>query len=94
MVSLRGLIVTTKSLVGIRPQAQTDFPSNPSIDYFAFGTPSIPPVQFSLVMKDGPEGYACYNEGNDLVFLPGNVTAGYTDCEFLDSSDWTYTHLD
>ncbi|RTE84456.1 hypothetical protein BHE90_001057 [Fusarium euwallaceae] len=48
-------------------------------DYFAFGTPSIPPVQFSLVMKDGTEGYACYNEGNDLVFLPGNVTAGYTD---------------
>ncbi|KAL2693494.1 hypothetical protein Neosp_000054 [[Neocosmospora] mangrovei] len=48
-------------------------------DYFAFGTPSIPPVQFSLVMKDGPEGYACYNEGNDLVFLPGNVTGGYAD---------------
>ena len=45
-------------------------------------------------MKDGPEGYACYNEGNDLVFLPGNVTAGYTDCEFLDNSYWTYTHLD
>ncbi|KAM0418903.1 hypothetical protein ACHAPT_012168 [Fusarium lateritium] len=48
-------------------------------EYFAFGTPSIPPVQFSLVIKDGSEGYACYNEGNDFVFLPGNVTAGYTD---------------
>ncbi|KAJ4320248.1 hypothetical protein N0V84_005946 [Fusarium piperis] len=48
-------------------------------DYFAFGTPSIPPVQFSLVMKDGPDGYTCYNEGNVLVFLPGNVTAGYID---------------
>ncbi|KAJ3530450.1 hypothetical protein NM208_g9323 [Fusarium decemcellulare] len=48
-------------------------------DYFAFGTPSIPPVQFSLVMKDGPNGYACYNEGNDFVFVPGNVTSGYTD---------------
>lgn len=68
--------------------------SNLSLDYFAFGTPSIPPVQFSLVMKDGPEGYACYNEGNDLVFLPGNVTAGYTDCEFLGNSYWTCTHLD
>ncbi|EXA32923.1 hypothetical protein FOVG_15896 [Fusarium oxysporum f. sp. pisi HDV247] len=53
-------------------------------DYFFFGTPSIPPVQFSLVMKSGPEGYACYTEGNDFVFVPGNVTTGYTDSALAD----------
>ncbi|KAH6898054.1 hypothetical protein B0T10DRAFT_577522 [Thelonectria olida] len=52
--------------------------SQPS-DYFTFGTPSVPAVHFSLVTKSGHDGYACYKEGNDFVFVPPDTTTGYTD---------------
>jgi hypothetical protein len=61
-------------------------------DYFTFGTPSIPPIQFSLVMKSGHDGYACYKEGNDFVFMAPDATTGYTDGKCLEAVVHAYTN--
>ena len=50
-------------------------------NYWTFYRPSLEPFDASIVVKSGPNGYACYNKGNTYLFGPPNATAGYTDRE-------------
>ena len=43
--------------------------------------PTVPPAQFSLVLQEGSNGYACFVSGNYLVTEATDITAGYTDGE-------------
>ncbi|KAL7906632.1 metallo-beta-lactamase superfamily protein [Trichoderma velutinum] len=52
--------------------------------YFFFAQPTAAPGSFSLTMKDGPTGYACYVDGNYNFFDDVDVTSGYTDEETID----------
>ncbi|KAL7934339.1 metallo-beta-lactamase superfamily protein [Trichoderma chlorosporum] len=47
--------------------------------YFFFAQPTAAPGSFSLTMKDGPTGYACYVNGNYNFFDDVTETSGYTD---------------
>ncbi|KAF4446985.1 hypothetical protein F53441_9456 [Fusarium austroafricanum] len=44
-----------------------------------WASPTLEPMDFSLVVHSGLFGCACYVRGNNQVFLPRNVTAGYVD---------------
>ncbi|PMD34561.1 metallo-beta-lactamase superfamily protein [Hyaloscypha variabilis F] len=44
-----------------------------------FASPFAEPRSFSLVVRGGDDGYACYTEGNNIVYLPATVTQGYVD---------------
>lgn len=45
-----------------------------------WGSSELKPLDFSLVVRDGDDGFACYVKGNNLIHLANNVTSGYTDC--------------
>jgi hypothetical protein len=36
-------------------------------------------MNYSLVVKGGDSGYACYTNGNNMVFLPREVPGGCAD---------------
>ncbi|KAG0651567.1 hypothetical protein D0Z07_1494 [Hyphodiscus hymeniophilus] len=44
-----------------------------------FGRESLDPLNYSLVVQAGSEGFACFAQGNNLIFDPASVTSGYTD---------------
>jgi len=48
-------------------------------DYWIWGSPTLSPIDYSLVVKEGPTGFACYVRGNNVIFLPPDLTQGYTD---------------
>jgi hypothetical protein len=48
-------------------------------ELFLFTRPEIAPRDFSLVVRGGPEGFACLVEGNNIVILPADQTTGYLD---------------
>ena len=54
-------------------------------DYRTFYRPDLNDIDFSLVVKSGPDGYACYSKGNTYLFGPINATAGYTNRKFSSS---------
>jgi hypothetical protein len=58
-----------------------DVGANAITDFFFFASPDLLPGSFSLVLKSGPEGYACYTEGNNNAFIPSDQTAGFADCK-------------
>ena len=52
-------------------------------NYWTFYRPSLEPFDASIVVKSGPNGFACYNKGNTYLFGTPNATAGYTDRKLL-----------
>ncbi|EWZ34014.1 hypothetical protein FOZG_13696 [Fusarium oxysporum Fo47] len=47
--------------------------------YWSWGNNDLTPLEFSLVMNEGKNGFACYVQGNNQIFLPPGLTSGYTD---------------
>ncbi|KAJ4051413.1 hypothetical protein NW758_003755 [Fusarium oxysporum] len=47
--------------------------------YWSWGNNDLTPLEFSLVVNEGKDGFACYVQGNDQIFLPPGLTSGYTD---------------
>lgn len=50
-----------------------------SLAPFLFGRPNLEPVDFSLVVQGGHDGFAATVEGSDLLFAPGAPPQGYKD---------------
>jgi len=48
-------------------------------DYWIWGSPTLSPINYSLVVKEGSTGFACYVRGNNLIFMPTDLVQGYTD---------------
>jgi hypothetical protein len=52
------------------------------IDYWIWALPDLSPISFSLVVKNGADGFACYVNGSNILFYQGTGNVGYTDGEF------------
>ena len=51
-----------------------------SLDWiWQFARPLLEPTDASIVVHGGSKGYACYNKGNELIYLPATLPYGYTD---------------
>ncbi|CAG7558222.1 unnamed protein product [Fusarium equiseti] len=59
-------------------QQRIDRHATPSNNW-QWGSTQLKPLDFSLVVRDGDDGFACYVKGNNLIHLGNNVTSGYTD---------------
>ncbi|KAL6917141.1 hypothetical protein FSST1_008636 [Fusarium sambucinum] len=59
-------------------QQRIDRHATPS-NSWSWGSPDLKPVDFSLVVQGGADGFACYVKGNNMIHVPDNVTFGYTD---------------
>ncbi|PTD06895.1 hypothetical protein FCULG_00005498 [Fusarium culmorum] len=64
-------------------QQRIDRHATPS-NSWSWGSPDLKPVDFSLVVHDGANGFACYVNGNNMIHLPENVTFGYTDVQDIE----------
>jgi hypothetical protein len=53
-------------------------------EYWAWGSPSLKPFDFSLVIQGGNDGFACFVRGNNQIWLQPNATSGYTDSAFAE----------
>ncbi|KAF5244602.1 hypothetical protein FAUST_2118 [Fusarium austroamericanum] len=62
-------------------QQRIDRHATPS-NSWSWGSPDLKPVDFSLVVHGGADGFACYVNGNNMIHLPENATFGYTDAAF------------
>ncbi|EEU37113.1 uncharacterized protein NECHADRAFT_52281 [Fusarium vanettenii 77-13-4] len=54
-------------------------PSN----HWYWGSQELKPLEFSLVVNEGKDGFACYVKGNNQIYLPQELAPGYTDCMAL-----------
>jgi hypothetical protein len=56
-------------------------------DYWIWGSPTLDPIDYSLVVEEGADGFACFVRGNNIIWLPPDLDSGYTDgkmcCEML-----------
>ncbi|SCO76756.1 uncharacterized protein FRV6_00968 [Fusarium oxysporum] len=50
--------------------------------YWSWGNNDLTPLEFSLVVNEGKNGFACYVQGNDQTFLPPGLTSSYTDVSY------------
>ena len=48
-------------------------------DYWTFYRPDLDPIDATIVVRGGSDGYACYTKGNTHLFSPPNASAGYLD---------------
>ncbi|KAJ4204257.1 hypothetical protein NW767_004449 [Fusarium falciforme] len=48
-------------------------------EYWSWGSPRLDEFNHSLVVLGGKNGFACYVRGNNQIWLPADVTSGYTD---------------
>ncbi|KAH7166477.1 hypothetical protein EDB81DRAFT_839002 [Dactylonectria macrodidyma] len=48
-------------------------------DYWIWSSPTLSPFNFSLVVQSGDDGFACYVNGNNQIWLPSDLASGYTD---------------
>ncbi|KAJ4250975.1 hypothetical protein NW762_011625 [Fusarium torreyae] len=48
-------------------------------EYWYWGSPRLDDFDYSLVVRGGKDGFACYVRGNNQIWLPANVTSGYID---------------
>ena len=48
-------------------------------DYWTFYRSHLEPIDATIVVKGGSDGFACYTKGNTHLFSPPNATAGYVD---------------
>lgn len=53
-----------------------------SIDYWTWASPRLDRMGFSLVTKGGDDGFSCYVQGNNQIWLPPDITSGYNDRKF------------
>ncbi|KFA51015.1 hypothetical protein S40293_09923 [Stachybotrys chartarum IBT 40293] len=53
-------------------------------ELFVFARPDVPPRDFSLVVHGGDSGFACFVQGNYLIFRPAEDVAGYLDSAITD----------
>ena len=51
-------------------------------DYWTFYRSHLDPIDTTIIVRGGPDGYACYTKGNTHLFSPPNVSAGYVDGKF------------
>ncbi|KAH7184894.1 beta-lactamase-like protein [Fusarium flagelliforme] len=65
-------------LDGEHLQQRIDRHATPSSNW-QWGSTQLKPLDFSLVVRDGDDGFACYVKGNNMIHLDSNVTSGYTD---------------
>lgn len=61
--------------------------------WLAFGRESLAPLNYSLVVQGGSDGFACYTHGNDLIFDSFSITTGYTDGGYPFGNDFN-CHFD
>ncbi|KAL9106594.1 MAG: hypothetical protein Q9227_008377 [Pyrenula ochraceoflavens] len=54
--------------------------------YWYFAIPTVPPISFSLVVRGGQEGFSCYVNRNDQLSYPPDLTLGYVDGNFPQST--------
>jgi hypothetical protein len=54
------------------------------VDFWYFGSPAEAPVIYTLVVQGGKNGYACYKEGNGLIFMDPKVAGGYVEGIFYE----------
>jgi hypothetical protein len=54
------------------------------VDFWYFGSPAEAPVNYTLVVQGGKNGYACYKEGNGLIFMDPKVAGGYVEGIFYE----------
>ncbi|KAH7139969.1 hypothetical protein B0J13DRAFT_478345 [Dactylonectria estremocensis] len=47
--------------------------------YWVWGSPTLNAFNFSLVVQSGDDGFACYVNGNNQIWLPSDLASGYTD---------------
>lgn len=40
---------------------------------------SLAPIEYSLVVRGGDDGFACYVRGSNLVYMDPDFVGGYTD---------------
>jgi hypothetical protein len=50
-----------------------------SSEDWPFASPYADPRSFSLVIRGGDDGYACYTKGNNFIVVSATVTQGYVD---------------
>ncbi|KAG5808927.1 hypothetical protein H9Q74_014347 [Fusarium xylarioides] len=58
----------------------------PSAEYWYWASARLDEFDYSLVVRGGKDGFACYVRGNNQIWLPANLTFGYVDAalaEFL-----------
>ncbi|KAG5767602.1 hypothetical protein H9Q72_004596 [Fusarium xylarioides] len=58
----------------------------PSAEYWYWASARLDEFDYSLVVRGGKDGFACYVRGNNQIWLPANLTSGYVDAalaEFL-----------
>ncbi|KAM5344363.1 hypothetical protein ACJ41O_012900 [Fusarium nematophilum] len=48
-------------------------------DYWIWASPELTPFDFSLIVRGGSDGFACYAKGNNQIWLPSDLPSGYTD---------------
>ncbi|KAF5026951.1 hypothetical protein F66182_981 [Fusarium sp. NRRL 66182] len=60
----------------LRQRIDRHHPLSPN---FLFGRPNLEPMDFSMVVQDGDDGFAAVVEGSDLLFAPGAPPGGYKD---------------
>jgi hypothetical protein len=49
------------------------------LDIWVFGNPGLVPMDYSLTVHGGNNGWACYVKSNNDMLEPRTVTDGYTD---------------
>lgn len=51
-------------------------------DGWIFARPLLEGSNVSIVTRGGEDGYSCYIKGNEVIFIPADLTAGYTDRKY------------
>ncbi|RKL31228.1 hypothetical protein BFJ72_g11245 [Fusarium proliferatum] len=49
------------------------------IEVITYHSPKLDEFDYSLVVRGGKDGFACYVRGNNQIWLPANLTSGYVD---------------
>ncbi|KAF2740595.1 hypothetical protein EJ04DRAFT_481728 [Polyplosphaeria fusca] len=78
-VAIRGHQNVSFSFASNTLEQRIDRVLDPS-GYWIWGSPKLDPFDFSLVTRDGSkDGFACFVRGNNQIWLPSNISSGYTD---------------
>ena len=56
-------------------------------EFWTFGRPQLEPINVSIIVRGGADGYACFIKGNEYVFTGLDTLGGYTDGTGL-IQDW------
>ena len=50
-------------------------------EFYYFSRPQLQPMNVSIVVRGGPQGYGCYVKGNEGIYQDPAQLGGYTDRE-------------